>query len=82
MSTPGSKLRLGALPHQQFVKLNITVSTDTKALLDRYAVLHSKLYGESVDAVALIPHMLQAFMERDRGFKSMALKTTSSQYDG
>lgn len=26
-------------------------------------------YGEAVDAATLIPHMLEAFMARDRGFK-------------
>lgn len=40
-----------------------------KADLDRYAALHARAYGEAVDAVTLIPHMLEAFMARDRGFR-------------
>ncbi|WP_262219633.1 DUF2274 domain-containing protein [Stenotrophomonas maltophilia] len=40
-----------------------------KADLDRYAALHAQTYGEVVDAVMLIPHMLEAFMARDRGFR-------------
>ena len=40
-----------------------------KADLDRYAALHAQAYGEAVDAVTLIPHMLEAFMAGDRGFR-------------
>jgi hypothetical protein len=39
------------------------------ALLDRYAALHAQTYGEAVDAATLIPHMLEAFMAGDRGFR-------------
>ena len=37
--------------------------------VDRYAALHAQTYGEPVDAVTLIPHMLEAFMARDRAFR-------------
>jgi hypothetical protein len=40
-----------------------------KADLDRYAALHAQTYGEAVDATVLIPHMLEAFMAGDRGFR-------------
>ena len=40
-----------------------------KADLDRYAALHVQAYGETIDATTLIPHMLEAFMAGDRGFK-------------
>ena len=32
-------------------------------------MLHAQAYGEAVDAVTLIPHMLEAFMAGDRGFR-------------
>lgn len=67
-------LRLGPLPRTEFVKLTIAVPVDVKASLERYADLHSQLHGEKVNATALIPHMLAAFIERDRGFKSLTLK--------
>ncbi|MBD1600842.1 DUF2274 domain-containing protein [Pseudomonas sp. CA3A] len=35
----------------------------------RYAAVHAQAYGEAVDAVTLIPHMLEAFMAGDRGFR-------------
>ncbi|THF67579.1 DUF2274 domain-containing protein [Pseudothauera nasutitermitis] len=44
-------------------------SSSLKADLDRYAALHAQAYGEAVDAMTLIPHMLEAFMAGDRGFK-------------
>lgn len=64
-----SKLRLGPLPKTEPVKLTVTLSAELKATLDRYAALHAQTYGERVDAAALVPHMLEAFMARDRGFR-------------
>lgn len=63
------KLRLGPLPRSESVKLTFTCPVILKDELDRYAALHAQTYGEAVDAAALIPHMLEAFMARDRGFK-------------
>lgn len=76
MST--NKLRLGPLPKATTVKLTVTIPTELKTMLDRYAAQHSQAYGEPVDAASLIPHMLEAFMARDRAFKSMRTKTTRS----
>ncbi|EKS2409359.1 DUF2274 domain-containing protein [Ectopseudomonas mendocina] len=67
MST--NKLRLGPLPSSTSVKLTFICPASLKADLDRYAALHAQTYGEAVDAVTLIPHMLEAFMARDRGFR-------------
>ena len=68
------KLRLGPLPKSELVKLSITLSTELKTTLDRYAALHAQTYGERVDAAALVPHMLEAFMARDRGFRTMGAR--------
>lgn len=67
MSTP--KLRLGPLPKTESLKLTFTCPASLKNNLERYAALHSQAYGEEVDALTLIPHMLEAFMARDRVFK-------------
>ncbi|WP_405118320.1 DUF2274 domain-containing protein [Pseudomonas leptonychotis] len=67
MST--TKLRLGALPKTENLKLTFNCPANLKADLERYAMLHSKAHGEEVDALTLIPHMLEAFMARDRGFR-------------
>ena len=68
MTTP-RKLRLGPLPKTETVKLTFTCTAGLKAELDRYAALHAQTYGEAVDAATLIPHMLEAFMAGDRGFR-------------
>ena len=68
MST-ARKLRLGPLPSSGSTKLTFTCPASLKADLDAYAALHAQAYGEAIDAVTLIPHMLEAFMAGDRGFK-------------
>lgn len=73
-----NKLRLGPLPKATTVKLTVTIPADLKTMLDRYAAQHSQAYGEPVDATSLVPHMLEAFMARDRAFNAMRTKTTRS----
>lgn len=69
MNTPIKKLRLGPLPCQEVTQLTFARPVSLKADLERYAALHAQTYGEAVDAVTLIPHMPEAFMEGDRGFR-------------
>ena len=63
------KLRLGPLPRHEVMKLTFSCPASLKADLDAYAALHAQAYGEAVDAEKLIPHMLEAFMAGDRGFR-------------
>jgi len=63
------KLRLGPLPRTESVKLTFACPVTLKADLDRYAALHARTYGEAVDAMTLIPHMLEAFIAGDREFR-------------
>ena len=72
MSTPIKKLRLGPLPSSTSTKLTFTCPASLKADLDRYAALHAQTYGEVVDVATLIPHMLEAFIAGDRGFRSQS----------
>ncbi|WP_326543677.1 DUF2274 domain-containing protein [Pseudorhodoferax sp.] len=74
-----AKLRLGPLRKTEPVKLTVTLSAELKATLDRYAALHAQTYGEQVDAAALVPHMLEAFMARDRGFRSARRQATEKR---
>ena len=71
MNKGPNRLRLGALPASSSVKMTITVSAELKAQLDAYAEVHTRINQASVDAVALVPHMLAAFVARDRGFKAV-----------
>jgi len=68
MST-ARKLRLGPLPKTESTKLTFACPAKLKADLDRYAAMHAQTYGEAVDATTLIPHMLEAFIAGDRGFR-------------
>lgn len=72
MSKGSSRLSLGPIPKPEAVRLTISVSAELKAQLDVYAEVHGRLHQAPVDAAALIPHMLAAFMARDRAFKAMA----------
>ena len=74
MST-ARKLRLGPLPKTESVKVIFSCPAGLKADLDRYAALHAQAYGEAVDAATLIPHMLEAFMAGDRGFRRRQAKS-------
>jgi len=69
VNTARNRLRLGPLPRSIPIKITFTCTTALKTELERYAAMHAQVYGEPVDAATLIPHMLEAFMARDRGFK-------------
>ena len=57
------------MPKTESIKLTFACLASLKADLDRYAALHAQTYGDAVDAATLIPHMLEAFMAGDRGFR-------------
>ena len=69
------KLRLGPLSKTESVKLTFACPASLKADLDRYAALHAQAYGEAVDAITLIPHMLEAFMAGGRGVRRRQAKS-------
>lgn len=68
-----SNLKLGPLPRLGAVRLTISVPEPLKEELDLYAAEYGRLYGE-VDAATLIPHMLEAFLRSDRGWRSRKAK--------
>jgi hypothetical protein len=49
--------------------MTVNVPADLLTDLERYAAMHSQAYGEQVDAVTLVPHMLAWFLKSDRGFR-------------
>ena len=69
MSKPSTQIRLGPLPKVVLTKVTFACPDTLKTDLDRYAALHAQVHGEPVNALALIPHMLTAFLEQDRAFK-------------
>jgi hypothetical protein len=74
-----SELRLGPLPKTAMVKLPIALPEKLKTDLDRYAELHSARWGKPIDAAGLVPHMLDAFIARDRGFRKAQPSTRRSK---
>lgn len=71
-------LKLGRLPKQGTVRITIVLSEPLKEELDRYAAEHSRLY-EPVETATLIPHMLEAFIRTDRGWRGRRKRTERVQ---
>jgi len=86
MNSNPHRLRLGPLPRNESIKLTVSLSAELKTCLDDYAATHSHVHGKAVDVATLIPHMLQAFIARDRGFNALRsrkrAKTACTSQDG
>ncbi|WP_394687823.1 DUF2274 domain-containing protein [uncultured Xanthomonas sp.] len=65
-------LRRVPLPGTASIKIALAYPASLKTDLDPNAALHGQTYRETVDAAALIPYMLEAFMAGDRGFGGRA----------
>lgn len=63
-----TELKLSRLPDRTPIKLQIVITPDLNGLLADYADAYSERYGQAEAVVDLIPYMLQAFLEGDRGF--------------
>lgn len=61
-------LKLGKLPDRTPVKLAITITPDLQAALQSYAAIYAETYGVEEPVADLVPAMLAAFLESDRGF--------------
>ena len=78
MSRGVAKLSLGPLPRADLVKITVSLPVELKAQLEAYAEVYGQLHG-AVDVAALIPHMLAAFVARDRGFKAAVRRASSGR---
>lgn len=63
-----TSIRLQRLPDRTPVKITIAVSPELHRALSDYATAYEDAYGEAEPATELIPAMLAAFLESDRGF--------------
>ena len=70
-------IKLGKLPDRTPVKLSITITPDLQAELIDYAAAYAATYGVEEPVAELVPAMLAAFLESDRGFAKVR-KTTST----
>ena len=62
------ELKLGKLPDRKPVKIAITVSAALDKKLHSYAEAYRAAYSEDEKVGALIPFMLEQFLDGDRGF--------------
>jgi hypothetical protein len=62
------ELKLARLPDRTPVKLAITVTPDLHQMLQQYAALYAEAYGREEPVAELVPAILAAFLESDRGF--------------
>jgi hypothetical protein len=62
------ELKLAQLPDRTPMKLSITVMPDLHQALVEYAALYATIYGREEPVVELIPAILAAFLEGDKGF--------------
>jgi hypothetical protein len=62
------ELKLGRLPDRTPAKITITVSAELSVSLREYSELYRSIYGEDEPVAELIPFMLEAFLDSDRGF--------------
>ena len=63
-----SELKLRKLPDRTPVKITIALNPDLNQALRDYASIYRTEYGEAESVADLIPFMLGAFLESDRGF--------------
>lgn len=61
-------LKLAKLPDRTPVKLIIQILPDLSEALTAYAGAYEAAYGKAEAVSDLIPYMLWAFLESDRGF--------------
>lgn len=61
-------LRLPKLPDRTPVKLTISITPDLNQALIDYGELYAQAYGAHEPVAELVPAMLAAFLDSDRGF--------------
>ena len=61
------------------VQVRVMLTGDLNASLERYAQFYVHVHGDSVDARALIPEILRAFLDADREFQSWSRSDATKQ---
>lgn len=62
------ELRLPRLPDRTPLKVTIALPPEIHRALEDYAAAYAETYGEREPLTEIIPAMLAAFVESDRGF--------------
>ncbi len=69
------ELKLGPLPKLGMVRMTVALPAPLKEELECYAAEYGRLYGR-VEASALVPHMIEAFLRSDRGWRRRKAQAT------
>lgn len=69
-------IKLARLPDRSPIKIAIVVMPDLNDRLAAYAAVYAETYGYEEPVAELIPAMLAAFLDSDRGFEK-AIKDRS-----
>ena len=64
------------------VQVRATLGGDLNAELENYARYYQHVHGEAVDAKALIPEILRAFLEADREFQAWSRSKSGTSHPG
>ena len=78
MAVKSISLRLEKLPDRTPVKLRVSLTPDLHRDLSEYAAAYAETYDVTETVAALIPSMLEAFMNSDTGFKRFQKHNTTS----
>jgi len=62
------------------VQVRTTLAGDLNAALESYARYYQRVHGEAVDAKALIPEILRAFLDADREFQAWSRSNGGSSH--
>lgn len=62
-------IKLAKLPAKTPVKLSVMVTPDLHQSLQDYAQMYAAAYGADVPILDLVPAILAAFLDGDRGFQ-------------
>ena len=64
-----TSLKIGPLPDKTPQKLTVLIEPSLASELEDYARGHSQIHGEDAAVSVLVPHMLEAFLASDSGFR-------------
>lgn len=64
-----TQLKIGPIPDRTPQKLTVQIDPSLVADLEDYSRVHTQLHGEEVSIAVLVPHMLEAFLASDTGFR-------------
>jgi hypothetical protein len=70
-------MKLAKLPERKRVRLIVQISPDLHERLKSYANLYEKSYGSVEEIEALVPFMIEGFLDEDKAFQKSAQNHTT-----